>query len=128
MITNFLQINIKAEASILFALKHMDKIERKLLLVVEKEKFIGLLSIGDIQRAIINNTDLNSTIGSIMRKDILVARPDNSIEEIKLLMLNARSEFMPVVTQDGHLLNVYFWEDLFGEKSGNQLHISICQL
>ena len=31
-------------------------------------------------------------------------------------MLNDRSEFMPVVTQDGHLLNVYFWEDLFGEK------------
>lgn len=116
MITNFLQINIKEEASILFALKHMDKIGRKLLLVVDKEKYIGLLSIGDIQRAIINNTDLNSTIVSIMRKDYLVAKPDDSIEEIKIMMLNERSEFMPVVDDVGHLVTVYFWEDLFGKK------------
>ena len=116
MIKNFLQININVDATILFALKHMDEIERKLMLVVDKETFVGLLSIGDIQRAIINNTDLNSPISSILRQDYLIAKPDNSVEEIKLMMLNFRTEFMPVVDEIGNLINVYFWEDLFGEK------------
>lgn len=116
MINNFLQIKIKSENSILFALKHMDEIRRKLLLVMDDEKFVGLLSIGDIQRAIINNIDLNNSIGSIMRKDYIVAKTEDSIEEIKSMMLKIRSEFMPVVSENSHLVKVYLWEDLFSEK------------
>ncbi len=116
MITSFLHISITADTTILFALKHMDEIDRKLLLVAEKETFAGLLSIGDIQRAIIKNIDLNSPVGSILRKDCLIAKPEDSIEDIKTMMLNFRTEFMPVVDEVGNLINVYFWEDLFSEK------------
>lgn len=52
------EISINPDASVLYALKYMDETERKLLLVIEKDNFIGLLSIGDIQRAIIRNIDL----------------------------------------------------------------------
>jgi dTDP-glucose pyrophosphorylase len=117
MIKNFHQININADASILYALKHMDEISRKLLLVVDSEKYIGLLSIGDIQRAIIINTDLNVPIRSILqKKDRVVAKPEDTIEDIKGIMLHHRTEFMPVVNEAGELVNVYFWEDIFGEK------------
>ena len=46
---------IGAQDSILSALKQMDSINKKLLVVYSENKFKGLLSIGDIQRAIISN-------------------------------------------------------------------------
>jgi len=111
------QIIIKTGDSILFALKQMDAIKRKLLLVVDNEEYIGLLSIGDIQRAIINATDLNCQIRKIMRSDYIIAHPRDSIEDIKRMMMQIRSEFMPVVDEYQHLVDVYFWENLFGEQT-----------
>lgn len=116
MIRDYNLISIKSNAPIIVALKQMDEIRRKLLLVVDNEKYIGLLSIGDIQRAIINNKNLKLPIRSIMRKDILVATPNDPLEKVKLMMLHVRSEFMPVVDEDGNLVQVYFWEDFFGER------------
>ncbi|MCK5691817.1 MAG: nucleotidyltransferase family protein [Bacteroidales bacterium] len=117
MIKNSHQINIRPDASVLFALKQMDQFERKLLLVSENNKFIGLLSIGDIQRAIINNIDLNVPVGSILRSDeYVVSRPGDSTKEIKAMMLQHRTEFMPVVDTAGELKDVLFWEDMFAVK------------
>jgi len=117
MFKNSDQIIISPDASVLFALKQMDQFERKLLLVNDKSRFIGLLSIGDIQRAIINNIDLNASVGSILRSDeYVVARPTNTKSEIKAMMLQHRAEFMPVVNTEGELHDVLFWEDVFEVK------------
>jgi dTDP-glucose pyrophosphorylase/predicted transcriptional regulator len=110
------QLQVTPESTFLQALKKMDKVGHKLLLVMKDGKFTGLLSIGDIQRAIINNYDLDNHVQSIMRKDYIVARPGQSIAEIKALMIKIRAEFMPVVDDDNNLLDVHFWEDLFGEE------------
>lgn len=49
-----------------------------------------------------------------MRDDYIVAKPENSIEQIKSLMLKLRADFMPVVDDQKNLISVYFWEYLFG--------------
>jgi len=110
------EITIAPDATLLQGLKKMDTIRRKLLLVQDGIKYIGLLSIGDIQRAIINSIDLNSSLSTIIRNDNIIAHPETSIDEIKKLMLAIRAEFMPVVSNKNELLSVYFWEDLFVEK------------
>ena len=56
----------------------------KLLVVTEGEKFISVLSIGDIQRAIINNIPLEKTVSKILRNDISIAKNTDSIEKIKI--------------------------------------------
>jgi len=117
MLTNKTEkIKITPDASLLEGLKQMDSIRRKLLLVHDGSKYIGLLSIGDIQRAIIDGVDINSLISSIIRKDYIIVPPGTSMEEIMKLMLSIRAEFMPVVSNEKELVSVYFWEDLFGEK------------
>ena len=55
------QISVDRNYSILSAIKHMDQIKSKLLLVTSSGRYYSLLSIGDIQRAIIHNVDLNTT-------------------------------------------------------------------
>ena len=49
---------IQIDFTILQSLKKMDAINKKLLLVFNKENFVGVLSIGDIQKAIIENLSL----------------------------------------------------------------------
>lgn len=108
-------LTIRKNSSIISAMKLMDEIKRKLLIVISDKEYAGLLSIGDIQRAIIKNNKLTDEVSSIMRNDYIVARPNQSIDEVKKLMLKLRAEFMPVVDEQNNLVNVYFWEELFGE-------------
>jgi len=117
MIKKSQEISIHPDATVLFALKQMDQFERKLLLVTDNNRFMGLLSIGDIQRAIIRNIELDVPVGSILRTDeYVVARPGDSTQKIKEMMLQHRTEFMPVVSKDGELQDVLFWEDMFALK------------
>ena len=110
------EIQIDKNESILFALKKMDELGVKLLIVIDNEKFYSLLSIGDIQRAIINNTSLDYHIHKILRKNIDVAMVGEDFNDIKKRMFAARVECMPVLDKDGNLVKAYFWEDLFADK------------
>ncbi|HSV88423.1 MAG TPA: sugar phosphate nucleotidyltransferase [Bacteroidales bacterium] len=112
---------ISSNISILQAMKYMDEIMRKLLIVEKENKFIGLLTLGDIQRAIINNHSMATPVAAIMRKDYIVAKPDQEVDEIKKTMLSIRAEFMPVIDEENNLIRVYFWNDLFGEGTKGPL-------
>jgi dTDP-glucose pyrophosphorylase len=107
---------IAPTASILDALKKMDSIDKKLLIVIDKEIFLGLISAGDIQRAIIKNLSLTTKVSEILRENIRVAKPSDSLKIIKDMMLEFRMELCPVVNYQNRLIEVYFWEDLFQEK------------
>lgn len=109
-------IKIESNTSLLDALRQMDKSGRRLLLVFKEKSFLGLLSIGDIQRAIINGTSTDSMIVDILRKNPKVAYTDTSIEDIKDEMLKYRMEFMPIINKKGSISNILFWEDLFIKK------------
>lgn len=107
---------ISPEASLLDAFKRMDVLDKKLLIVEDSNQFIGLLSAGDIQRAIINNIPLNSKVKEVLRKEIRIASPIDEFEKIKQMMLDFRMELCPVVDNNRNIVKVYFWEDVFSEK------------
>ncbi|MBA7551217.1 UTP--glucose-1-phosphate uridylyltransferase [subsurface metagenome] len=106
-------IKIASTASILAALKQMDKTYKRLLLVFDGNQFVNVLSIGDIQRAIIKNYSLDIEISKILRKETKVSKSSESFETIKQQMLEYRTECMPVLNKEQELVDVYFWEDVF---------------
>jgi len=105
-----------SSSTLLEALKQMDTLGKKLLMVIDDQKFVGLLSIGDIQRAIIQNKPLDTLIANVLRKNIRIAKPNDSNAEIKQMMFDFRMELCPVVNEENQIINVFFWEDLFGKK------------
>lgn len=107
------KIKVSSDYLLIDALKLMDSLSRKLLIVMDDKKFLSVVSIGDIQRAIIKKVPLESSIKSILRENISIARSDDSIEEIKKRIFELRAECMPVVDEDNYLTAVYFWEDFF---------------
>ena len=110
---------IDKNCSLLHALKQMDAEEVKLLLVFESDRFLGILTIGDIQRAIIRNTAITEPISSIIDKDKTYGFVTESEEEIKGKIYRLRAELMPILNDRGELANVVFWEDFFGDTPKN---------
>ncbi|NPD46741.1 nucleotidyltransferase family protein [Lentimicrobium sp. S6] len=109
-------VSIRPDTSILSALKQMDQFGFKLLMIVDENAFKGLVSVGDIQRAIIKNTTLDAEVYSVIRKDYKVGSPQDTFEEIKRIVFEYRMVFYPIVDGKQHIVDIYFWEDLFGDK------------
>ena len=113
MKNNFDDLLIDRGSSIASALQQMDEINRKLLIVMDNGSYFSMLSIGDIQRAIINGVDTGSEIGGILRDNVKVASEGDDIHAIKSQMITRRNEYMPIVSSDGRIQDVIYWENLF---------------
>ena len=104
---------IQSKMTVLQSLKRMDEVQVKMLFVFKEEQFLSILTIGDIQRAIIKGIDLNEEIISIIDLRKKFVSPFESRDSVKSKMLELRAECMPVVNDNGELVDVIFWEDIF---------------
>jgi len=108
---------ISYDTTLIEALKKMDYLDKKLLIVLNNSKFAGLISSGDIQRAVIQNKSLDTKVIDVIRMNIRIATPNDEFDTIKKMMFDFRMELCPVVTLENEIIDVYFWEDIFvGEK------------
>lgn len=112
----FDKIRIPPSATIQEALQQMDRCDGKLLIVIDEDIFRSLVSIGDIQRAILKGKSLDTPISDILRKEIKLARPDDDDSKVIELMKNYRIEFMPVVDSQNKITEIFFWEDVVDPK------------
>ncbi len=110
--------------SLLMALKQMDEKKVKMLFVFDDKHFISILTIGDIQRAIVNNISLDEPVSHIVKKDKKFAHEGEPMNDIRKKMLELRAECMPVLDGRGELVDVIFWRDLF-EKEETDLRPKI---
>jgi len=113
------QLKLQYTSTLLEALKKMDETYKRLLLVFDGEKFVNILSIGDIQRAIIKNKALDTPISNILRTETRLARQGDSIDLIKAQMLQFKAECMPMIDEKNTLIDVFFWEEFFSEQERN---------
>lgn len=104
---------IGPNVTILDAMKQMDEAKVKILLVFNEEHFEGLITIGDIQRAIINNIALKEHVCRILNKNKIYGYQSEGEEGIKDKMRRMRAEVMPILDNSGELVDVRFWQDLF---------------
>lgn len=111
---------IQSSMTVLQSLKKMDEAKVKMLFVFENDKFLSILTIGDIQRAIIKQVNLNDCVLSILDSNKAFASLNESKNVIREKMLRLRAECMPVVDDEGNLVDVYFWSDFFKQSEGEQ--------
>lgn len=120
------QCRIDSLASLQSAIEKMDQIGRKLLIVFKNKKYLGLLSIGDIQRALIKEFDLTTSVEKAMRPQQKVSDETATVDDIKKRIFELRAEFMPVVSVSGELTTVYFWEEFFSKSPRLKSHSLNC--
>ena len=105
--------SINPSTSLLDAMKRMDEIMVKTLFVLNEEHFEGIITLGDIQRAIINNIALKEPVSRILKKNKIYGYISEGDETIKDKMRKMRAEVMPILDDQGELVDVWFWSDLF---------------
>lgn len=106
---------ININNTLIRALKIMDKTGyRSLLVMNDCDLFAGILSIGDIQRAILKDIPFDQSVQQILRPNPKVAIKETSLSEVQALMMKYRMEFLPVVDEQKQVLDIYLWEDVFG--------------
>lgn len=106
-------ICIDSQSTVLAALKKMDATKRKLLIVMDGEHFCSVLSIGDVQRAIIRGKSMEEKVKDILRPEINVANEHQERTEIIQYVKDHKTEFMPIVNDDGCVVDVVFWDELY---------------
>lgn len=106
---------ISINDTIVSALKQMDGHRTKLVFVFDGDKFECILTIGDIQRAIIRQANLSDPISTILDRDKIYVSDKDSIEHIKDVMFKELIDCMPVLNDVGEIVDVLFWHDVFTE-------------
>lgn len=104
---------VPLSTTLIEAMKIMDRQKVKTLFVFDKDSFCGLLTIGDIQRAIINSVALNEPVSLILKTNKIYGTVGDPEEKIKENMRKLRAEVMPIVDAHGELVDVWFWNDIF---------------
>lgn len=116
--------SISSLESLLAAIKQMDAQKVKMLFVFDDEHFVSILTIGDIQRAIVKNISLETPVAQIVERNKKFAHVGDSMDDIRRKMLALRAECMPILNKQGELADVIFWRDLF-EKEETDLRPKI---
>lgn len=107
---------ITADKTIIQTMKLMDESCTKLFLVFDGEMFLGIITNGDLQRAIIAHTPFDTPIGKVVsREGKLFAHVGDNMERIKEWMLEKRAELMPVLDNQGELADVIFWDEVLSD-------------
>ena len=108
--------SISSSESLLSALKQMDVMKVKVLFVFERDSFVSILTIGDIQRAIVNSLALDTPVAKVVDRNKQFAHTNEPMDDIREKMLRLRAECMPVLDENGELKDVIFWRDLFEKE------------
>lgn len=112
--------SIQSTTTVLQSLKKMDDAKVKMLFVFEGEHFLSILTIGDIQRAIIKQVAFNEPVSTIIDVDKQFVTPAETREQIREKMLALRAECMPVVDKEGNLVDAYLWNEMFKHSDSEQ--------
>lgn len=107
---------ISSNYTLIDTFKKMDYLDKKLLFVFEENKFLSIVSAGDIQRAILNNISLDSCVKDILRDNTRIAHENDDFSSLKETMKKYRMECMPVVNDSNELVDVHFWDEIFNEN------------
>ena len=99
--------------TLLEAMKQMDRVGVKILFIFTEERFEGLLTIGDIQRALVRGCAMSEPVSRILDRNKIYAWEGDTADCIREKMRTLRAEAMPVLDAAGNLKDVWFWKDVF---------------
>ncbi len=107
---------VDAQKTIIQTMKLMDEFSVKSLLVFSGDRFLGIITNGDLQRAIIAKVPFETPIEKVVNNaSKKYARVGDDQESIRAWMMQNRAEMMPLLNQKGELVDAVFWEDILGD-------------
>ncbi len=109
---------IKGTASILDALRAINSASSQLCLVInDREELIGVVTDGDIRRALLKGHQLEDNVLEITNKDFYSHNENQNTESMKTFMRSKGIVSVPVVDNDNKPVDVIGLNDLLGRTN-----------
>jgi dTDP-glucose pyrophosphorylase len=108
-------ISISRDITIRQAIEKLDKTAKKILIVVENNKLIGVVTDGDIRRWILKSGDLSFPVEKIMNIHPIYLNIKDT-DQANELMGKYFIESLPLVNEYKEVVDIIFWNDLYGSK------------
>ncbi len=104
---------INSNKSIFEAVKRIDENGLQLVLITDEEqRLLGIITDGDVRRGIISGVDFSLPVSEIMNRHPISVRQGTSEEEIRRLMTECILHQVPVVDDDGRVVDLVFFIEL----------------
>jgi len=109
---------ITPSASIVDALKQLDRSAKKVLLVVDaNRRLLGTLTDGDIRRYILRTGSLDGSVADAYNAHPVVLRQEEAhVDRARTLFMERQLEMIPVVDPQGVVVDYFLWKDVFHEE------------
>ncbi|MFA9376163.1 MAG: nucleotidyltransferase family protein [Lachnotalea sp.] len=102
------------------AIEQLDQTAKKILLVVDQEKLIGIVTDGDIRRWILKNGDFSSPVCAIMNTSPISLRIEDKLKGGEL-MKKYSIEAIPLVSDKNEVVDILFWNEADNSLSHNDI-------
>ncbi|OGL46807.1 MAG: hypothetical protein A2W05_05400 [Candidatus Schekmanbacteria bacterium RBG_16_38_10] len=118
--TKLRSLLISPDTTLKMAMQKLNETAEKILFVTDdNRRLLGTITDGDIRRGIISSVEFNDYVEKIMRKSfssVLFNQVDKE-EAIKYLMAEKKIEQIPVLDDEGIIIDVVLWTDIIrGQK------------
>ncbi len=111
-------ILVKPDHTIKQALKQMDSMGEKTLLVVDDQNMLwGTVTDGDVRRWILKGRNLTENVSKVMNPKPISLKYNFERETAKNLMIKQTLECLPIVDDNKKVISAVWWVDLFENKS-----------
>lgn len=117
-ITNLL---IKKDTSVNECIKILDEYGKKIIIVLDQNKLIGVITDGDIRRFILKNGDLNSNVTNIMNKSpkyLNISEKEKAFDLMETFKIDA----VPVVNDNHEVIDIIFSGNILKTCNVNALN------
>ena len=101
---------IQQSNTIIDGFKKMDAEHTKMLLLYNNNKFINLVTIGDLQRALLKGQGTEELLENIIIGDKQLAYTNESEDEIQEKLNRIRSEYIPVLNDKHEIVKIVYWK------------------
>ena len=106
------KILVKPSLSLKVALRQMDQSGLQVLIVVDEEdRILGIITDGNIRRAIIKDLDFKTPVQDIMTKNPIAISYKSNKEEALRLMQKYEIRHIPIVDEKNKIIDIFLWKD-----------------
>lgn len=97
------------------SMKTMDNAGQGILIIYKNNKVFGIVTDGDIRRAILGGVDLEDCVGKIANTNFIFISDTKDEDGIKNIFKNTKARHIPVL-KNNKLIDIIFEEDFFFKK------------
>ena len=116
MSERYKQVLVRPDTPLREAIKQMDKAALQVLIVVDdKDRLLGIVTDGDVRRAIMNGIDFKRPVNSIMTKNPITMPYSNDKNEALKLMKKYEIKHIPVIDKENKIVGLVLWKDFLND-------------